>query len=464
MIRFLLLFLLLTISSIVKAEVTYTEILKKPTDLKLNLRYAKEQESLGEYKNVIATLERLTALYPENIDLKLYLLSIAVKTDSTEKVLRLVTEIRQSNEIDEKTKKRVAQVFDDINKKKINENKTEARQQARDIVNEAEKDREKSTKVSKSNWTFYQDFGWKTALHSNVGSISNTKTKYSSGTIVNMTGIEGDNIETINSMFGAIYQINDNSNLNLSLGTSSSEQNRATSDENDTNSFSTSYSNFSNKNTFSASLSLTDTNSRRTADSISRSFNLNNNYSLIDNHKILSGLVLSDTRGNQNPSNSTKRESNTFKKGFNIGYQYLFSQQQSLTLKYAFNETEAIADYNGLTDDSITVSYSKNFPIGNLGLSYTKTDKEYNQVDTFVHPSIVRNDDVENYSISLSGGLGQFSNSIKLLEISDKLQNFLNTFTYSVSWSETNNNSNWLQNDYEKETFNFSLTKRVYFK
>ena len=248
----------------------------------------------------------MTALYPENIDLKLYLLSIAVKTDSTEKVLRLVTEIRQSNEIDEKTKKRVAQVFDDINKKKINENKTEARQQARDIVNEAEKDREKSTKVSKSNWTFYQDFGWKTALHSNVGSISNTKTKYSSGTIVNMTGTEGDNIETINSMLGAIYQINDNSNLNLSLGTSSSEQNRATSDENDTNSFSTSYSNFSNKNIFSASLSLTDTNSRRTADSISRSFNLNNNYNLIDNHKILSGLVLSDTKGNQNPSNATK--------------------------------------------------------------------------------------------------------------------------------------------------------------
>ena len=72
MIRFLLFFLLLTINTIAKAEVTYTEILKKPTDLKLNLRYAKEQESLGEYKNVIATLERLTALYPENIDLKLY--------------------------------------------------------------------------------------------------------------------------------------------------------------------------------------------------------------------------------------------------------------------------------------------------------------------------------------------------------------------------------------------------------
>ena len=81
-----------------------------------------------------------------------------------------------------------------------------------------------------------------------------------------------------------------------------------------------------------------------------------------------------------------------------------------------------------------------------------------------MHPSIVRNDDVENYSISLNGGLGQISNSIKLLKASDKLQNFLNTFTYSISWSETNNNSNWLQNDYEKETLNFSLSKRVYFK
>ena len=85
-----------------------------------------------------------------------------------------------------------------------------------------------------------------------------------------MTGTEGDNIETINTLIGANYKINENSNLSFSLGTSSSEQNRATSDENDTNSFLTSYSKFSEKNTFSASLSLTDTNTRRSADTISK--------------------------------------------------------------------------------------------------------------------------------------------------------------------------------------------------
>ena len=44
------------------SEITYLEILKNPTDLRLNLQYAKEQEKKAEYKSVIATLERLTKM------------------------------------------------------------------------------------------------------------------------------------------------------------------------------------------------------------------------------------------------------------------------------------------------------------------------------------------------------------------------------------------------------------------
>ena len=51
----------------VNALVELEQILKKPNDLKLNLKYAKQQEDLGNYKSVISTLERLTSLYPENI-------------------------------------------------------------------------------------------------------------------------------------------------------------------------------------------------------------------------------------------------------------------------------------------------------------------------------------------------------------------------------------------------------------
>ena len=88
------------------AEITYLQILKDPTDLRLNLQYAKEQEAKGEFKAVIATLERLNALYPNNIDLKLYLLSISIKTDSTEKTLNLISKIQSSDQISDEIKKK----------------------------------------------------------------------------------------------------------------------------------------------------------------------------------------------------------------------------------------------------------------------------------------------------------------------------------------------------------------------
>ena len=45
-----------------------------------------------------------------------------------------------------------------------------ARAKARQVVEEEEKKRS-------NRWTFYQDFGWKTALHTNIGNVSSSKTQ-----------------------------------------------------------------------------------------------------------------------------------------------------------------------------------------------------------------------------------------------------------------------------------------------
>ena len=71
-------------------NVTYMQILQKPNDLELNLKYARQQGKMGNYKQTIATLERLVILYPDNADLKFYLLSILVKADSPDKALGLI--------------------------------------------------------------------------------------------------------------------------------------------------------------------------------------------------------------------------------------------------------------------------------------------------------------------------------------------------------------------------------------
>ena len=462
--KIVLIIFLLSVVSQVKAEVTYLEILKNPTDLRLNLQYAKEQEKLGEFKNVIATLERLTALYPNNIDLKLYLLSVAVKTDSTEKVLRLIDEIRQSNEITDDIKKRVAQVFDDINKKRIDDEKALARQKARQVVEEEEKKRSQVA-TKKNNWTFYQDIGWKAALHSNVGNVSSSKTQYSAGSIVTMNGVEGDNIETINTVTGAIYQINDTSNLSLSVGTSSSEQNRSTSDENDTNTFSSSYSKFFEKYSFSASYSFTDTNTRRAADTYANNLSLNNTFSLNENHRFNGGLTFGTNKGNQNPSNATRRTQNTWKQSYTAGYDLLMGEgaQHKLSFKYTFTDTHAIANHNALDDHTYSVSYTENMPWGNFTYSYSESDKDYDTRDSFVSSAITRRDDSVTHTISLNGSLGQIERSIPSIKLPNFITNQLNSLTYNMSWSETENEGSLLQHNYNKETFNFGLTKRIYY-
>jgi hypothetical protein len=78
------------------SEITLEQVLNNPGDLKLNLEYAKQQEEAGKLKSTIAALERLNLLYPQNTDLKLYLLSVLTKTDSNDKVLELIEEMKKN--------------------------------------------------------------------------------------------------------------------------------------------------------------------------------------------------------------------------------------------------------------------------------------------------------------------------------------------------------------------------------
>ena len=134
-------------------------------------------------------------------------------------------------------------------------------------------------------------------------------------------------------------------------------------------------------------------------------------------------------------------------------------------MKYALTGTDAIADYNSLEDETISASYAKNFKFGNLGLTYSLSDKKYKEPDTvLIHPNISRKDDSKTMTISFSGNLNQLFSSQNFFPVSEKLGNFLNTISYSSSWSDTQSESSLLQYDYNKESFTFGLTKRTYFQ
>ena len=182
-----------------------------------------------------------------------------------------------------------------------------------------------------------------------------------------------------------------------------------------------------------------------------------------ENQKILTGINTGFTKGNQNSSNLTKRKSNTSKMGFVIGHEYFFTPQHNIKIKYAYTDTKAIADYNALQDQTLTASYSKNLKIGNLGITYSLSDKDYQEADSFINSLIVRKDNTKSKTISLNGNLNQLISVQKILPISEKIGNFLSTLNYNTSWSDTESEGTLLQHNYTKESFTFGLTKRVYF-
>ena len=83
-------------------NITYMQILQKPNDLDLNLKYAQQQGKIGNYKQTIATLERLNMVYPDNVEIKLYLLSVLVQADSPNKALTIIDEIKTSEDLTQK--------------------------------------------------------------------------------------------------------------------------------------------------------------------------------------------------------------------------------------------------------------------------------------------------------------------------------------------------------------------------
>jgi membrane-anchored protein YejM (alkaline phosphatase superfamily) len=133
-----------------KEQITFNEILENPSDLDLNLRYAKEQEIKGKYKATIAALERLNMLYPKNTDIKLYLISILLKIDSSVRLELMMDTMLQ----DPNTSKEARKYIEDIQK----------------IIQLQSK--------PKNPWFAYIDLGYTHTENSNVAGVTKTKTLY----------------------------------------------------------------------------------------------------------------------------------------------------------------------------------------------------------------------------------------------------------------------------------------------
>lgn len=425
------LFLTISISLNVNAnEVTYQQVFNDPTNLELNLKFVKQEEEKGNFKQVIATLERLIILYPQDDKLKLYLLNVSIKADTKQRTIVLLRDLQTSDQFSADIKNKLRSLY-------VQE--SNAREAAR---------------KKKNDWSSYLDLVYSKALHDNVNSLSKSKTFFSSSTVSNYAAseIEGDDVETMISRLGAFKSIDDTSSVFMTYSASKSTQRRATTNETEADSFFINYNKVFEKNIVSAFYSASRTDYKTESDLISQTVNIENRRSIKDNQNILFGTNMGVTSYNQTPSFSSADAQDNDKLGFMLGYEYYFGPQHSVRIKADNSRVASEKNYKSYDSFKTSIDYAKQFSLANFSLSHSIADNGYDVADSFVHSTIVRKDTVNTTSVSFNGDLDKII----------KIGAFKNTF-YNINYSYIDTTSTLLNNEYKKEILNIGLTKRINF-
>ena len=195
--------LLLIATSALSSEknITYMQILQKPNDLDLNLKYAQQQGKMGNFKQTISTLERLTMLYPDNVEIKLYLLSILVQVDSPEKANSIIEEMKLRRDLEPEDLETLVEIEEEL------------------------KDREPSL------WRITADLSVGALYTDNVNSVSKTRLKYESDSVIGFNSAKYDRTLSGGLGLSATRPIGEESSLLLNASHSSSEQYQETDDD-----------------------------------------------------------------------------------------------------------------------------------------------------------------------------------------------------------------------------------------
>ena len=417
-----------------KKIVTFEEILESPDNLQLNLLYAKQQEKDGKFKNVIATLERLNLLYPNNYDIKLYLLSILIRNDSKDRALEVFNDLSEDPNLTNDIRVYIEKLIKNY--------------QAQ--IQQAEKKANKKI--------FYSiDFSLTGNEHSNVAGVSKTNTFYLTDAISEYASSEITDDTTINKAISTtiVKQLDETSSVILRGGINSTEQNRGLAQENELLSSSLIFNKKFKNNVLSPYIAYSRPNYRTQNDANTHMLGLSGRYVIDPTKSINYGFSFSENKFDQTSTFTSANNKNNDTYSANISYQTVINEKNLINVNFFAKDVEATVNYNSYDGYGTSLSYSKIFPVGIVKLEKSYEQNNYEAEDSFYNSSIIREDLTIRSSVSLNGSLSQ----LPLLKFIDKKRSFF----YSVRYSETDTNSNMLNYDTVKENITYGITKRINF-
>ena len=413
----LLLMTTFTVSS--EKNITYMQILQKPNDLDLNLKYAQQQGKMGNFKQTISTLERLNMLYPDNVEIKLYLLSVLVQVDSPEKASTIIEEMKLRRDLSSEDLETLQEIEEEL------------------------KDREPSL------WTFAADISTGVIASDNVNSVSTTRFKDSSGSREAFNSPKFDRTLSGSMGLSASRPVGEESSLLINLSQTTSEQYHEADDDYQSYGLTLGLDTVFLGQSVSPYFILNKSDYQHDADSFSKMYGLGGFFSVGERNSFSYGFSYSNSKGNNNISDTTANETNASGHSINLGHDFIVNQLITTNISLGYSDTDSRVD-DGNDYENYDVGFGINFafPWAYIAVSNSMSFNDYKKADTSVN-NTMRSDFTNTFDIILTKAIGDIFPGI------DPNRSLFINLSYEKLFSE----ANIINYDYIADSFSLSFSK-----
>tara|TARA_B100001123_G_C15321428_1_gene1028038 strand:- start:1268 stop:2530 length:1263 start_codon:yes stop_codon:yes gene_type:complete len=404
-------------------EIKYIEILQNPKDLDLNLKYAQQQGKAGNFKQTISTLERLIMLYPDNIEIKLYLLSVLVQTDSPEKAFSIIDEIKLKKDVSS----------EDI-----------------ETVNEIEADLKEKSKPKL--WNFYAEVSFGGIHTDNANNVSKSRKQSDSDAVTGFNTGKYDNTVSGGLGISASRSLGEASSFLVSLSHSESQQETDNDDDLESYGLTFAVDTSLGNQSLSPYLILSKTDYQDDADSFSFMYGIGGYFSVGERNTFSYGYSFTDSKANDNSMDTIANKTNAIAHGYTLGHDFILNDLISTSIGLGYTDSDAKVDA-GNDAETYDFSFRLNlaFPWAYISIGDALSFNDYKKVDTSINSNRIRSDVTNTFDIMLTKSIGDFFPKL------DPNRNFFINFSYEKVISE----ANILNYDYIKDSFSLTFSKTI---
>ncbi len=415
-------FFLMVTTSVFSSEknITYMQILQKPNDLDLNLKYAQQQGKMGNFKQTISTLERLNMLYPDNVEIKLYLLSVLVQVDSPEKANSIIEEMKLRRDLDPEDLETLLEIEEEL------------------------KDR------APSLWNVTADISIGALYNDNVNSVTKNRRKEESDSVVAFNSAMFDRTLSAGLGLSAVRPVGEESSFLIGFSQTSSEQYSETDDDFQSYGLTFALDTTLGNQSLSPFFMLTKSDYQTDADSFSKMYGFGGFFTVGERNSFSYGYSFSDSKGNRNESDTTADETNAIGHSFNLGHDFILTPIISSSISLGYSDTDAKVDAgNDYENYDLGLGLNFAFPWAYIAISNSISFNDYKKEDTTVNSTKLRSDYTNTFDIMLTKAVGDIFPAID-----PNRSLFIN-----LSYEKLTSQANIMNYDYIADSFSLSFNK-----